>query len=181
MANSIHPFELLKSLVERINSQAVALPKRSNSDDAWQAVAFQLGADSLLINMNCVLEVSHQLPITPLPGVSPWIRGIANVRGEILTLIDLQALFQLDRVQNSTSKRVIAIEQGTTRLGILVDGIIGTRQVTAEQMRNTPSEDSHQAIKPCVSGAALVDDNWMGIFDPNKLVTNNHFLNLSTL
>ena len=181
MSDSANPFELLKALARRIEDQALPIPERSSQDDSWQAVAFQLDNAAMLINMSAVDEVSPQPAVTRLPGVKRWVRGIANVRGEVLTIVDLHELFELSGSRNPAFNRVIAIAQGETRLGVVVDRIIGMRQVATQQVRQEPSEGCPEAMKACVSGAVLIDDSWMDIFDPAKLITNDNFLNLSTL
>jgi len=181
MSDSINPFELLKTLAQRIEDNALPVPERSSRDDSWQAVAFQLDNATMLINMGSVDEVSPQPPVTRLPGVKRWVRGIANVRGEVLTIVDLHEFFELSGSRNPTFNRVIAVSQGETRLGVVVDRIIGMRQVATQQVRQEPSEECPEAMKDCVSGAVLIDDNWMDIFDPEKLITNENFLNVSTL
>lgn len=181
MSNSIHPFEQLNQLAQRVEEMAATLPERSSKDDAWQAVAFQLDEAIMLINMNSVSEVSPQPPVTRLPGVKRWVRGIANVRGEVLTVVDLHEFFELAGNRNPAFNRVIAIEKGEIRLGMVVDRIIGMRQIAAQEFREEPSEECPEAMKPCVSGAVLIDNSWMDIFDPEKLVSNENFLNVSTL
>ena len=181
MSDSKNPFELLRVLAQRIDDMALPIPERSRQDDSWQAVAFQLDDATMLINMNAVQEVSPQPPVTRLPGVKRWVLGIANVRGEVLTIVDLHEFFELGGNRNPTLNRVIAIAQGETRLGVVVDRIIGMRQVAIQQVRQEPSEGCPETMKSCVSGAVLIDDNWMDIFDPSKFITNEKFLNVSTL
>ena len=181
MRDSETPFELLSALARRIDDMALPAPERARQDDSWQAIAFQLDDASMLINMNAVQEVSPQPAVTRLPGVKAWVRGIANVRGEVLAIVDLHEFFELGGNRKPTLNRVIAIAQGEIRLGVVVDKIIGMRQVAVQQVRQQPSEGCPQTLKSCVSGAVLIDGNWMDIFDPSRLMTNENFLNLSTL
>ena len=179
--SSIHPFDHLKALVQRVHEHAAPLPERSTKDDAWQAVAFQIDDAIMLVNMSSVSEVFPQPPVTRLPGVQRWVRGIANVRGEVLTVVDLHEFFELGGTRNPAFNRVIALEKGDIRLGVVVDRIVGMRQIAAQETKETPSEGCPEAMKSCVSGAILIDDDWMDIFDPEKLITNKNFLNVSTL
>lgn len=181
MARLIHPFEQLKQLAQRVRDQAVPLPEKSGKDNSWQAIAFQLNDATMLIDMNSVSEVSPQPPVTRLPGVKRWVLGISNVRGEVLAIIDLHELFELGGARNPHLNRVIAIEKGDTRLGMVVDRVIGMRQVSAQDIRSQASDECPESMKVCVSGSVLIDDQWMDIFDPEKLVKNEHFLSVSTL
>ena len=140
-----------------------------------------LDEQTMLINMAHVAEVSPQPPVTRLPGVQRWVKGIANVRGEVLTIVDLHEFFHLESPRNPALCRVIAIERGETRLGILVDRIVGMRQIATQNIDETSSESCPEKIKACVSGSVQFDENWMDIFDTEKLVTHEQFLNVSTL
>ena len=181
MPDSINPFALLKLLSQRVAERASPILKRSHRDDFWQAVAFQLADAAMLINMNAVTEVFPQPPVTRLPGVKHWVRGIANVRGEVLAIVDLHELFELGGSRNPTFNRVISIAQGDTHLGVVVDRIIGMRLVTTQQIQQEASGECPESMKPCVSGAVLIDGHWMDIFDPKKLITSENFSNVSTL
>lgn len=179
--NSSNPFELVKELEQRVNSHALPLSKNTGQDNSWQAIAFMLDEQTMLINMSDVAEVSPQPPVTRLPGVQRWVKGIANVRGEVLTVVDLHEFFHLDTPRNPALSRVIAIERGDTRLGILVDRIVGMRQIGSQKTKYAPSDSCPEKIKNCVSGSVEFEENWMDIFDTEKLVTHEQFLNVSTL
>jgi twitching motility protein PilI len=181
MTRPIHPFEQLKQLAQRVRDQAAPLPERSGKDNSWQAIAFQLNEATMLIDMNAVSEVSPQPPVTKLPGVKRWVLGISNVRGEVLAIVDLHELFELGGSRTPHLNRVIAIEEGDTRLGMVVDRVIGMRQVSAQEMREQTSEECPESLKTCISGSVLIDGQWMDIFDPEKLVKNENFLSVSTL
>ena len=181
MARPIHPFEQLKQLAQRVKDHAAPLPETSDKDNAWQAIAFQLNDATMLIDMNAVSEVSPQPPVTKLPGVKRWVLGISNVRGEVLAIVDLHELFELGGTRTPHLNRVIAIEKGDTRLGMVVDRVIGMRQIGSQDMRDHASEECPEAMKTCVTGSVFIDDQWMDIFDPGKLIKHENFLNVSTL
>lgn len=181
MGRPIHPFEQLRQLAQRVKDQAAPLPEKSGKDNTWQAIAFRLNDATMLIDMNAVSEVSPQPPVTRLPGVKRWVLGISNVRGEVLAIVDLHELFELGGIRTPHLNRVIAIEEGDTRLGMVVDRVIGMRQVDSQGMRDQASEDCPEAMKACVTGSVFIDDQWMDIFDPDKLIKHENFLNVSTL
>lgn len=178
---SQNPFELLKTLDQRVLTSALPLSERPDKDNSWQAIAFMLDDRAMLINMSDVAEVSPQPPVTRLPGVQRWVKGIANVRGEVLTIVDLHEFFHLETPRNPALSRVIAIERGEKRLGVLVDRIVGMRQISSQKISSTPSDGCPEKIKNCITGAVQFDENWMDIFDTEKLVTHEQFLNVSTL
>lgn len=176
-----NPFELIKALEQRVESMALPVSMNTSADDSWQAIAFMLDKQTMLINMADVAEVSPQPPVTRLPGVQRWVKGIANVRGEVITIVDLHEFFHLETPRNPSLCRVIAIERGETRLGILVDRIVGMRQISTQKRQESSSENCPEKITSCVSGSIEFDANWIDVFDTEKLVTHEQFLDVSTL
>lgn len=181
MARQIRPFEQLKQLAQRVRDRAEPLPEKTGKENSWQAIAFQLDGATMLIDMNSVSEVSPQPPVTRLPGVKRWVLGISNVRGEILAIVDLHEFFELGGTRSPHQNRVIAIEKGDTRLGMVVDRVIGMRQISAQDILSQASGECPEPMKVCVSGSVLIDNQWMDIFDPEKLINNENFLSVSTL
>ncbi len=168
-------------MADRVAQKAPPLPEISTTDDSWRAVAFQVGGIPLLIKMNSVTEVSHPPPVTRLPRVKRWVRGIANVRGEILAVVDLREFFDLTGAITPAHSRVIAVEKGETRLGMVVDRIVGMRQIRSRQVGEHSSDRCPESLKTCVSGSAEMDGIRVDIFDPEKLITHKNFSQVATL
>ena len=178
--DSQNPIHQLIALEQRLNS-AAPMPLRTTESDAWQAIAFELEGSTFLIDMRDVSEVSAQPAVTRLPGVQKWIKGIANVRGEVLTIVDLHEYFSLTGGRNPALNRVIAIQRGDTRLGVVVDRVIGMRQVLSQGLNDQISESCPAKLRDYISGSIEIDGERMDVFDPEKLVRNENFLNVSIL
>lgn len=122
------PTDLLSHLRDQIVEKAIAAPRQAD-DDTWQAVAFLAGDQKLLVNMQQVTEVVEIPAVTIIPGVQAWVAGIANVRGLILPLIDLGLYLDSDPSRIKARCHVITLERADTRFGLIVDQIVGMRQV----------------------------------------------------
>ncbi|MBC6428797.1 MAG: chemotaxis protein CheW [Cellvibrionales bacterium] len=175
MSETAAPFDLLQQLAERVHTDALPLPERAQADDSWRALACELGQSALLVAMESVAEVTHPPATTRLPGVKPWVRGIANVQGEILAVVDLHRFFALPDAPNPRTVRMLVITQGEVRMGLLVDRVLGIRQVATHQVRDQTTESGAAALAPCLAGAALVENTWTDIFDPARLIASPAF------
>ena len=86
------PFELLLELERRARAAIAAREGAPASADEWVGIGFRLGAERFVTARADVREV---LPIpeqvTRVPGAKPWLRGIANLRGQLLTVVDLKS------------------------------------------------------------------------------------------
>ena len=88
-----------------------------------QFASFRLGDLLLGIDIHQVQEINRNLDITPVPHSPPAVRGVINLRGEVVTVIDLRAVLGLPAVDSSRLTRNVVVQQGGERIGLLVDSI----------------------------------------------------------
>lgn len=181
MIDSLTPFETLQQLARRVSENAAPMPDRADSAESWQAIAFEFMEDVFVIPMKDVKEVFPTPGVTRIPGVQKWVKGIANVRGEILALIDLNDFVSAGRVSNPTLSRVVAIEIGEMRFGIVVDRVIGMRQVNQAAIESGATTSCPAEMTEYVSGAVQLDDQEVNLFEPLKLIKSETFDKVSTL
>jgi len=181
MDTGLSPFKTLQDLAKRVLDSAAPLPDRSGTADSWQAIAFEFMDDVFVVPMKDVKEVLPTPGVTRIPGVQKWVKGIANVRGEILALIDLNDFVAAGRVSNPTLSRVVAVEIGDIRFGMVVDRVIGMRQVNQAQIQTGATKKCPPEMADYVSGAVKLDDAEVNLFDPLKLVKSDTFDSVSTL
>ncbi len=165
------PTDVLSHLRDQIVENAVAAPRQAG-DDSWQAVAFLAGDQRLLVNMQQVTEVVEIPAITVIPGVQSWVAGIANVRGVILPLIDLGLYLDSEPTRTKARCHVITLERSDTRFGLIVDQIIGMRQVSSKKVKGNKNQEG---IEKYLSGEVeLAEETWQ-IFDMDKLIFSEKF------
>jgi twitching motility protein PilI len=121
------PFELLRELERR--GRAIAGGRQDAVGREWVGVAFRLGAETFLVAREETREVMA-LPsfLTRVPGARPWIRGLANVRGQLLPVIDLRQYLGSGTTQASRNVRVIVVNHRDFPAGLLVDEVLGFRR-----------------------------------------------------
>jgi twitching motility protein PilI len=119
---------LLADLEERSRETALGLPQTEVRRDIWQGLSFVVSGVRLVSAMT---EVNEMLPypehITHVPGSGPWMLGVANVRGNLLPVIDLQAYLGGQPVVPSKGTRVLVINQRGLQTGIVVTSVLGMR------------------------------------------------------
>ncbi len=103
----------------------------------WAGVIFRIGD----VRLACSIEdVSEFLPIpsfTPVPGTKPWILGLANVRGDLLTIIDLAWFLDGERTTVTMRTRLLAATLRGRPVGLLVDEVFGQRQFVSSEGKNS--------------------------------------------
>ena len=124
-----HPFELLVELERRARVAIAAREGSPTSSDEWVGIGFRLGAERFVTSRADVREV---LPIpeqvTRVPGAKPWLRGIANLRGQLLTVVDLKSFLGAGAPASDRQARVLVVASRDVPTGLIVDEVIGFRR-----------------------------------------------------
>jgi purine-binding chemotaxis protein CheW len=97
-----------------------------------EIVEFLLSYETYGIESSFVREVYPLNEITPLPGTSPFVLGIINVRGQILSVLDLKKFFDLPEKGLSDLNKVIIIHDEIMEFGILADAVTGIRKISLD-------------------------------------------------
>lgn len=135
------PFELLLEL-ERLARTAVAARAGAPvAADEWVGIGFRLGAEQFVASRGDIREV---LPVpeqvTRVPGAKAWLRGIANLRGQLLTVVDLKAFLGSGSTTADRRARALVIASREVPTGVIVDEVLGLRRFGAAELRGeTPS------------------------------------------
>ncbi len=82
--------DLLVSIEQRCRKFAVGLPQQDQLQSFWEGVMFYVGEERLISPLSDIKEIlNYPSAMTRVPGTKPWILGLANVRGDLLTIVDL--------------------------------------------------------------------------------------------
>lgn len=165
------PTDILLNLHQQVVEKSADVPHQSQ-DASWQSIAFKTNGQSLLINSQQVSEVVEVSTITLIPGVQPWVAGIANIHGLITPLIDLGLYLEGRASQTHAYCHVIAIERADMRFGLIVDQIVGMRQVIdVNRLETEPNENIESFLNTTVE---IAGERWQ-VFDIEKFVSTHKF------
>ncbi|HEU0225727.1 MAG TPA: chemotaxis protein CheW [Steroidobacteraceae bacterium] len=122
------PFELLLALEQRARDAAAGAREGAAAQE-WIGVAFRLGGETFLVERDEAREVMGvPAPITRVPGARQWIMGLANVRGQLLPVIDLKQYFGSGETVPGRNTRVIVVNHREIPAGLVVDEVLGFRR-----------------------------------------------------
>lgn len=125
---AIEAVAVLADLEQRFDATSRALPQYAADATTWDGLVFSVAGVRVVAAMN---EVSEMLPmqdrITRVPGAKDWVVGLANVRGSLLPIIDLQLFLRGKPVVVSKSTRILVLRQHGLVTGLLVPSVQGMR------------------------------------------------------
>lgn len=160
-----------KILAER--AQKLSQPAaRSRGILRIEVLKFRLAYQEYAIAMKYVREVVLTGGITPVPGTPEYISGICAIRGEIISLVDLRALFSISGRGLTDLNRVIVVTEGTMTYGILADYITGITTIPAS-MPASPLPVAPTGAIPYLLGVVdgiVVLDGTALLSDPRMLI-----------
>jgi purine-binding chemotaxis protein CheW len=109
-----------------VRARAAAKPRAQPDDTAClEILAFSLGGEAYGVETRHVRQVLPLADLTAMPCTPPFVAGVTNQRGRILTIIDLGMLFELPPRGLSELSRVIVLAGDDSELGLLADTIDG--------------------------------------------------------
>jgi twitching motility protein PilI len=176
MNYSQEPFALLSAIAERSAESAAGLPEQQDIQTYWSGVGFTLGGIKMVAPMAEVAEMLVLPSVTRMPGVQPWVKGVANVRGRLLPLIDLNQFFDEDKLTTSRDRRVLVVERGELYTGLVVDKVFGMQHFPADNFADEIVEDAAEYSEFLV-GSYIVNNEAWAVFSPFLLAADGHFSN----
>lgn len=177
MSGAQSPFQLFQALDSRCRALAAGLPAQQEIVQTWSGIGFRLGERCFVSAMAEVGEVLHEPRHTRLPGVKPWIKGVANVRGRLLPLMDLCGFLGGELSPVRQRRRVLVVEHGKVFAGLLVDEVLGMQHLAVDSFAPAlPSLDA--ALRPFVPGSFERERTWL-VFSPHALAEDPAFLDVA--
>lgn len=137
--------------------------KQSLSQTGERHIVFHLGGVGHAVPIGAVREVVRPPAITPAPGSPAWLVGVANVRGDVATVIDLPRFLDLDTDANERHATLI-VQTGDDLVGLLVDDVAGIRQFPTGPIDATVRDREHR-VTAFLSGVAELDGRLLQILD----------------
>jgi twitching motility protein PilI len=123
------PYELLRELDQRARAAAQGQPDSTASGAEWVGIAFRLGGEAFLLAREETREVmGYPAAVTRVPGAKSWIRGLSNVRGQLLPVIDVRAFLGSGGTSVTRATRVLVANHREIPAGLVVDEVMGFRR-----------------------------------------------------
>lgn len=134
-----------------------------------ELISFIIGKQEFCVDIMSVREIRGWSPATPLPHSPAFVRGVINLRGAVLSIVDLAARLGLPTSEPSARHVIIVAQVGPQVAGLLVDAVTGILTVTAETIRPTPDVASEMA-RNFVKGVLAIENRMI------TLITLDHVL-----
>lgn len=98
------------------------------ADNRGAMLGVQVAGRNWLVDAADIGEALPLPPLTPVPLTRPWLRGVANVRGNLYCVTDLAAYLQQGAASGEHGNRVLVLADGKAHAALLVDRVLGLRE-----------------------------------------------------
>ncbi len=137
---------------------------------ASQFLTFSLGQEEYGIELLNVQEIKGYSAITPIPNTPPHIKGVMNLRGAVIPIVDLRIRFGMEAIEYTKFHVIIVINVGTKVMGLLVDAVSDVLNAGVEDIRPAPDFGAHADTR-FISGMASTGDKMAVLLDLDTLLS----------
>jgi twitching motility protein PilI len=166
---NLTPFELLARYERLSLAHAQDVQDRMEAPGLWRGIGYRVGSRLFVSAIDEISELLAVPVLTPVPLTQPWLLGVANVRGNLVPVIDFARFLFGERTQPTERTRLLIVRQGGGNVALMVDEVFGQRTVDEEQRRQSVAEDDPRLTR-FVGDRVVVGEQRLGVFSMNRLV-----------
>jgi twitching motility protein PilI len=133
------PFELLQRMEQRNRASAGNNATQTSPEREWVGVACRMAGEIFLVAREETREVlGYPAAVTRIPGAKAWVKGLANVRGQLLPMLDLRQFLGSGVTSIGRNTRVIVVNHREVPAGLVVDEVLGFRRFAEREFNVDP-------------------------------------------
>ncbi|PIE07308.1 MAG: chemotaxis protein CheW [Rhodobacterales bacterium] len=134
-----------------------------------ELLSFLVGGQDYCVDIMSVREIRGGTRATPLPHAPRFMRGVINLRGTVLPIMDLACRLEIDTGADRERNVIIVVANGERTVGLIVDAVSDILAVTEEEMQPPPDlkADSDHSF---ISALTIVDDRMIRVLDLNAVL-----------
>ncbi len=132
-------------------------------------VGFRVGRETYGVPIHLILEIVRVPDITAVPDAPEYIEGVINLRGKIVSIMDLRKRFGEKQVQAGRQNRILVMEVQGRLAGLIVDGASEVMKIPASEVEPPPAVFQESGLQ-CVTGVAKHGGRLVVLLDMGKLL-----------
>jgi purine-binding chemotaxis protein CheW len=144
-----------------------------DEERAGKYLTFDLGAEEYGIPIIKVKEINGMMPITKVPQTDDYMKGVINLRGKVIPVVDLRLKFGMEAIEYTERTCIIVVEvqgeKGTISIGLVVDGVSEVNSIKEEEIEAPPAFGTALSTE-YILGMAKKDDGVKILLDINRVL-----------
>lgn len=135
-----------------------------------QFVVIKLGVEKYGINIQYVQNILRMINITRVPKSPEYMKGVVNLRGEIIPVMSLRLKFNFEEIEFDNSTRIIFLELDDNQIGLIVDEVEEVIQLKNENIDKI-SREINSDKSAFVSGVGKIDESLVTLLNISELIS----------
>lgn len=169
------PYELLREMERRSKVALASGATRGSENQEWVGIACLLAHERFLIPRTDVREVMIMpAAVTRVPGARDWVAGLANLRGQLLPVVDLRSFLGAGSSRNVRTARVLVLDAPEMQVGIIVDEVFGFRRFLAGEFSSALPQTALRCERFLAGACSRGDDTWP-VLSLQRLIAASEF------
>lgn len=160
--------------LDDVRRDAANYQKQQAPTELMQLIVFRLGNESYGLSIDQIKEVVLTPKVARMPQTPPYIKGLSNIRGTIIAIMDLEQKFGIQKTENSdieAFKYTLVVENDTYKIGILVRDVPDTLTVAVEDIDRASEFVQYSSLDArCLMGVVTVEERLIILIDVLKIV-----------
>ena len=140
-----------------------------NVNDELKLIIFKLGREEYGMDILRVQEIKRMMSITRVPSTPPFIKGVINLRGSVLPVIDLRTRLGLVETELGDAARIIVIMANDTTVGFIVDEVVEVTTINTQNIEVAHALSTGLSTE-YISGIAKADKRLFIMLNPDSIV-----------
>jgi purine-binding chemotaxis protein CheW len=140
--------------------------------DCTQFLTFNLGEELYGVDILRVQEIKGYTTVTTIPNTPPHIKGVFNLRGTIVPIIDLRTLFGMPPIEYTRFTVIIVVVVQHKAIGLVVDAVSDVLTVSHQERQPAPAL-GHQGDHPYVTSLTKSGDKLVALLDLDRMLTGS--------
>ncbi len=154
---------------EANKSGSEAMTHESEDTQAGKFLTFRLGAEVYGLEIRVVTEIICWQDITPVPDVAPYIKGIINLRGKVIPVMDVRCRFSMPMREYDRRTCIIVMNVDDASVGLIVDTVAEVADIAEANIEPPPSV-GQVGPRAVIKGVGKTGDEVRILLDPSRLV-----------
>jgi purine-binding chemotaxis protein CheW len=160
--------------LEEVRSQAAAENTEVDKSTLVQLIVFKLGKEEYALHIDQIKEVVLTPGIAKIPQTPPYIKGVANIRGNVIAIVDLERKFNLDLEEveeEVNSHYTLVVESADFKIGILVKEVPNTLTVSENNIDKSSTVLQYSNLdQECIKGIVKSEGRMIIMVDMIKMM-----------
>jgi len=171
------PTDDLKQVVSEV-AEVTSEEAKKEDENKEKLLVFALDDEEYAVNIAELQEIVPTTEITHVPNAPEFVKGIINLRGSIVVVVDLEKRFHLERKGDKKQNHIIVAEVAGNRFGISVDSVEEILKVAAKEIQETPDLVSSKINADYLKGVVVLKERLVILLDLQKLLQEKELLSL---